>query len=58
MSVWDPWRDECWAMIRQRPDLHFIFLTKRIDRFVQCIPDDWGEGYDNVTVGCTVENQG
>ncbi len=57
MSVWDPWRDECWAMIRQRPDLHFIFLTKRIDRFVQCIPDDWGEGYDNVTVGCTVENQ-
>lgn len=39
------------------PDLHFIFLTKRIERFMDCIPKDWNEGYDNVTVGCTVENQ-
>lgn len=53
----DPWREECWAMIRRRPDLHFLFLTKRIHRFLACIPSDWGEGYDNVTVGCTVENQ-
>lgn len=22
-----------------------------------CIPDDWNDGYENVTVGCTVENQ-
>lgn len=22
-----------------------------------CIPEDWGEGYDNVTVGCTIENR-
>lgn len=53
----DPWRGECWEIIRQRPDLHFLFLTKRIHRFMECIPDDWGAGYDNVTVGCTVENQ-
>lgn len=53
----DPWRKECWAMMRRRPDLHFIFLTKRIERFMQCIPEDWGDGYDNVTVGCTIENQ-
>lgn len=53
----DRWRDECWGMIRERSDLHFIFLTKRIERFVDCIPRDWGDGYDNVTVGCTVENQ-
>lgn len=39
------------------PDLHFIFLTKRIERFMDCIPKDWNDGYDNVTVGCTVENQ-
>lgn len=44
-------------MIRERSDLHFIFLTKRIERFLQCIPPDWNEGYENVTVGCTVENQ-
>ena len=53
----DPWRKECWDMIRRRPDLHFLFLTKRIHRFTQCVPSDWGQGYDNVTVGCTVENQ-
>lgn len=53
----DEWREECWQMIRERFDLHFIFLTKRIDRFMSCIPKDWNDGYDNVTVGCTVENQ-
>lgn len=53
----DPWRAQCWAMIKQRPDLRFLFLTKRIERFMRCIPDDWNDGYENVTVGCTVENQ-
>ena len=24
---------------------------------MDCIPSDWGEGYDNVTIGCTIENQ-
>ena len=24
---------------------------------MECVPDDWGDGYDNVIVGCTVENQ-
>lgn len=53
----DKWRDECWHMIKERSDLTFLFLTKRIDRFIKCIPDDWNDGYDNVVVGCTVENQ-
>ena len=53
----DGWRDECWDMMRERSDLHFLFLTKRIERFMDCMPDDWGDGYENVTVGCTVENQ-
>lgn len=53
----DSWRNECWSIIKKRQDLHFIFLTKRIERFMDCIPDDWGKGYENVTVGCTVENQ-
>ncbi len=44
-------------MIRERSDLHFVFLTKRIEKFMQCIPDDWNDGYDNVTIGCTIENQ-
>ena len=53
----DEWRWECWQMIRERSDLHFLFLTKRIERFMDCAPNDWGDGYDNVTVGCTVEDQ-
>ncbi len=53
----DEWRKECWQMIKERSDLTFLFLTKRIERFMECIPADWGEGYDNVVVSCTVENQ-
>ncbi len=44
-------------MIRERQDCTFLFLTKRIDRFMKCIPNDWGNGYDNVVVCCTIENQ-
>lgn len=53
----DQWRSDCWRMMRERPDLNFLFLTKRIERFMDCIPPDWSDGYKNVTVGCTVENQ-
>lgn len=53
----DEWRAECWRMMRLRRDCYFYFFTKRIDRFMDCLPDDWGDGYDNVLVGCTVENQ-
>lgn len=37
--------------------MNFLFLTKRIERFNNCIPDNWEDGYENVTVGCTIENQ-
>ena len=53
----DIWRDECWKMIKERSDLTFLFLTKRIHRLKNCLPLDWGDGYDTVIIGCTVENQ-
>jgi len=53
----DEWRVDCWRMMKYRRDLWFYFFTKRIDRFLECIPEDWGDGYDNVLIGCTVENQ-
>ncbi len=53
----DSWRPEAWQMIRERCDLSFIIITKRIHRFMECIPDDWGKGYENVTVVCTCEDQ-
>ena len=53
----DPWREECWQMIKERKDLEFIFLTKRLERLMDVVPEDWGDGYDNVTIGVSVENQ-
>mgnify|MGYP003623307625 CR=1 FL=1 len=47
----DPWRQDCSAMMRQRDELHFLFLTQRNDRFWQCIRLDFGDGYENVTIG-------
>lgn len=53
----DAWRTEAWEMIRRRSDLHFMMITKRIDCLSLCLPPDWGEGYEHVTICCTVENQ-
>lgn len=53
----DEWRKEAWAMIKERQDIDFLILTKRIERFMVSLPDDWGDGYDNINIGCTVENQ-
>jgi protein gp37 len=53
----DPWRAEAWRMMRIRSDLDFFMITKRIDRLHAVLPGDWGDGYDNVTIACTVENQ-
>lgn len=53
----DDWRPEAWRMIRERSDLRFFIITKRIDRFPVGLPEDWGEGYENVTICSTCENQ-
>ncbi len=53
----DEWRQEIWDMIHTRSDVHFKIITKRIDRFMQCIPENWQDGYENVTIVCTCENQ-
>lgn len=53
----DEWRKEAWQMIRKRSDLYFFIITKRIHRFYESLPDDWKDGYDNVIISSTVENQ-
>lgn len=53
----DEWRTGAWEMIKERSDLTFYIFTKRIDRFYVSLPADWGEGYENVIIGCTIENQ-
>jgi protein gp37 len=53
----DRWREEAWGMMKDRSDVTFLFITKRIHRIYECIPSDWGEGYPNVHICCTMENQ-
>ncbi|WP_173444305.1 DUF5131 family protein [Selenomonas ruminantium] len=53
----DRWRDDAWEIIRQRPDVVFYFLTKRPERVVECLPEGWGQGWDNVWFNVTCENQ-
>lgn len=44
-------------MMRQRSDCRFFFITKRVARLAECLPADWGAGYPNVMISCTVEDQ-
>lgn len=53
----DEWRDEMWDIIRQRSDVLFWLITKRPERIADHLPFDWGEGYDNVMIAVTCENQ-
>lgn len=53
----DPWRLEAWSFVKQRPDLTFFLVTKRPQRFYNSLPNDWGDGYENVHICCTCENQ-
>ena len=56
-SILPAWRRELWALIRQCPDLDFLMLTKRPENIARFLPDDWGDGYANVWLGSTVEDQ-
>lgn len=53
----DQWREDAWDIIRQRRDVVFFLLTKRPQRVRDCLPDDWGDGWENVFFNVTCENQ-
>ena len=53
----DQWRNEAWQIIKYRTDLNFFIITKRILRVRENLPKDWDDGYPNVSIACTVENQ-
>lgn len=53
----DPWRDEAWRIIKQRPDVKFFLLTKRPERVHDHLPGDWNDGWENVMFNVTCENQ-
>lgn len=56
-SILPQWRDDLWALIRATPNLDWLLLTKRPQNLARYLPGDWGNGYPNVWIGCTAENQ-
>ena len=53
----DGLREQVWQEIKAHPNLIFLIITKRVSRIQRCLPKDWGEGYDNVILCATAENQ-
>ncbi len=53
----DEWRSEVWNIIKTRSDVDFWIQTKRASRVKECLPNDWGNGYKNVIICFTCENQ-
>lgn len=53
----DPWRPEVWEMFKFRSDVVWRIITKRAHRIRDCLPPDWGNGYSNVVIQVTTENQ-
>ena len=48
--------EKLWPLIKQTPWLDWQLLTKRPARIKRHLPNDWGEGYDNVWLGTTIES--
>lgn len=53
----DMWRDEAWEIMRKRSDVKFFLLTKRPQRVKDCLPSNWGDGWENIFFNVTCENQ-
>jgi len=53
----DPWREEAWEIMAQRPDVKFFLLTKRPERVAGLLPSNWGDGWENIFFNVTAENQ-
>ena len=53
----DPWRAEAWEIMRNTPQFIYQLCTKRPERIAQCLPPDWGDGYPNVWLLTSTENQ-
>jgi protein gp37 len=49
-------RPRVWDLIASSESLHFQLLTKRPERIVQCLPASWGDGWNNVWLGTSIED--
>jgi protein gp37 len=54
----DPqWRADLFDLIRATPNLDWLLLTKRPGNIAKMLPSDWGKGWAQVSIGCTIVNQ-
>lgn len=53
----DCWRGEVWDIIKKRSDVFFSLITKRAERIEGCLPKGWGDGWENIRMNVTCENQ-
>ena len=51
----DPWRDDAWDVIRKTPQHTFQILTKRPERILECLPEDWNGDWPHVWLGTSIE---
>ncbi|ANS03299.1 hypothetical protein [uncultured Mediterranean phage uvDeep-CGR2-KM19-C37] len=45
-----------WPLIERTPWLDWQLLTKRANRIAECLPKNWGDGWPNVWLGVSIEN--
>ena len=53
----DPWRSEAWDIMRRTPQFTYQLCTKRPERIGDSLPSDWGDGYPNIWLLTSTENQ-
>lgn len=53
----DEWREDAWNMMEERSDCSFFMITKRPERIEDHLPAGWGDGWKNVIIAVTCENQ-
>ena len=56
-SILPEWRQRKWETIKETPHLDWLLVTKRPQNITRFLPEDWGDGYPNVWIGVTAENQ-
>jgi protein gp37 len=50
-------REKLWELIRNTPYLDWQLLTKRPEKITRYLPEDWNDGYPNVWLGTSVEDE-
>lgn len=50
------WRPDVWELIRATPWLDWQLLTKRPENIKRMLPSDWGDGWPNVWLGTSIED--